>query len=178
MIATSIMRQSAFPAREGRFFIAATIALDNTEKTHATYTYIAATTKDTLVNQSPTFISNIRFVLFTLRGTPRLAKALLACIKLLPTEGNSDRLQGFIRQTLINLIIDHISARTRDQKKILVYVIILPTEIFGNFRSHAMSRYNSWNNFIQRARYYTSSSIPPLLFLRKRFATYRISNMP
>lgn len=86
-----------------------------------------------------------------------LAKLLLACIKLFPTEGNSNRLQGFIRQTLINLIIDHISTHTRDQKKILVYVIILPTEIFGNFRSHAISRYNSWNNFIQRARYYTSS---------------------
>lgn len=103
------------------------------------------------MNQLPTFISNVRFVLFTLRhGTPRLA-----CIKLFPT--NSDRLQGFIRQTLINLIIDHISTHTRDQKKILVYVIILPKEIFGNFRSHAMSRYNSWNNFIQRGRYYTSS---------------------
>lgn len=160
MIATSITKQSAFPAREeADFHLPQRIIPKNTRDVY-TYACSCDDLKDTLVNQSPTFISNIRFVLFTLRGTPRLAKALLACIKLFPTEGNSDRLQGFIRQTLINPIIDHISARTRDQKKILVYVIILPTEIFGNFRSHAMSRYNSWNNFIQRARYYTSSSIP------------------
>lgn len=93
--------------------------------------------------------------------------SFLPCIKLLPT--NSDRLQGFIQQTLINLIIDRIATRTRDQKEILVHVIILPTEIFGNFRSHAMSRYNSWNNFIRRVRItppppsFSSSSRAPLV---------------
>lgn len=128
------------------------------------------------MNQSPTFISNIRFARFTQpllslctpRGSP-------TCIKLSFTEDNSDRLQGFIRQTPINLIIDRISSRTRDQKKILVTrVIILPTEIFGKSRSHAMSRYNSWNNFIHRGApaHYTPPSASRGGRSRKRFTIY------
>lgn len=120
MIAASIMRQSAFPAGGKQISLPATDCTGNTEK-HTRRTPVqlrdGAHFKDILVNQSPTFISNIRFVPFTLRGTPRPSRSFLACIKLLPTVGNSNRLQGFIRQTLINLIIDRISTRTREIKR-------------------------------------------------------------
>lgn len=56
--------------------------------------------------------------LYTHSGTPALVyKPLLPCIKLFPTEGNSNRLQGFIRQTLINLIISTTSQPVHERSK-------------------------------------------------------------
>lgn len=80
----------------------------NTEKhTRYTYTTITMHTSRTLswINRRLLYRTS---VLFSLRFAARHgSQSFLACIKLFPTEGNSDRLQGFIRQTLINLIIDH-----------------------------------------------------------------------